>query len=75
MKYKVLSKKECARALKELRVNAGVSQALLASKTGISRAQIAMIETGKSLPSIGFAQKIALYFEVAPWSFFYSDVA
>ena len=38
--------------LKEVRTHKGISQTKLAFLTGISRNQIQLIETGKSIPSV-----------------------
>lgn len=44
--------------LKELRIKYGLTQDELSEKVGISRSQLAMIETGSSKPSIKLAKKL-----------------
>ncbi len=43
----------------EARINAGLSQSALAKKIGTKQSSIARVESGESLPSLSFLQKIA----------------
>lgn len=50
--------------LKSLREARGLSQGALGDGLGVSRQTICSIETGKQLPSLGFAFRIARFFEL-----------
>ena len=56
--------------LKELRVKYGLTQDELAKKVGVSRSQLAMIETGNSEPSVKLAKKLGEVLETEWTKFF-----
>lgn len=45
--------------IQEFRISLGLSQCMLSEKVGVSRTSIHKIETGKSIPSLILACKIA----------------
>jgi putative transcriptional regulator len=49
--------------LKEKRQQAGISQEKLAAITGVTRQTIISIETGRYVPSLELALKLASYFK------------
>lgn len=49
--------------LKEIRTEHGFTQAELGEKLGVSRQAIIALETGKHIPSLDLAYKIAALFE------------
>lgn len=58
--------------LKELRVNAGMTQEELAKKVGVKRSTITMLETNASYkPSVTTAKKIAKVLKFN-WTFFFN---
>ncbi len=56
MKEKIINK------VREFRVDAGLTQAELASRVGVSRQSIISIEKGQYIPSLPLALKIARLF-------------
>lgn len=60
--------------LKELRRKNGVTQQQVADACDVTRATIAMIESGRNQPSVKLAKRIALYFGVDWTIFFNHDV-
>ena len=60
--------------LKELRRKNGVTQQQVADACDVTRATIAMIESGRNQPSVKLAKRIALYFGVDWTIFFNRDV-
>lgn len=56
--------------LRTLRIKFGLSQDELAKEMGCNRSTIAMIETGKNVPSVKLAKKLAKYFDVNFSEFF-----
>jgi transcriptional regulator with XRE-family HTH domain len=54
------------RRLKHLRAERGWSQAALAARSGVTREYIAMIETGRSDPTVGVLRKLAKALRVKP---------
>ena len=49
--------------LRELRTEAGLTQADLAAKLGVSRQAVIALETDKHIPSLDLAYKISAVFE------------
>ena len=58
------SAEQVTTTLKEIRMNADVTQEELAEKVGVSRQTIISIEKGNYLPSIALSLKLARYFNV-----------
>jgi len=58
--------------LKTLRLEAGLTQLQLATKCGVVRQTIAMIERGTNKPSVKLAKKLGEIFGV-PWTLFFAD--
>lgn len=58
--------------LKELRKQKNVSQQKVADACGVKRQTIAMIETGKNLPSVKLAKRLAEFFDVE-WTIFFEE--
>lgn len=56
--------------LRTLRIKFGLSQDELAKEMGCNRSTITMIETGKNVPSVKLAKKLAKYFDVNFSEFF-----
>ena len=59
--------------MKELRSQAGLSQADLAAAMGVSRQTVNSIETGRYLPSLPLAIALARYFESTIEEIFHVD--
>ena len=59
--------------IKELRTARGLTQEQLASKCGVQRTTITMIELGENKPSIELAKKLGAIFEIALSDFFEDD--
>lgn len=58
--------------VKQMRVKYGLSQEELASKVGVTRSTIAMIETEKNSLTIEMAKKLSKVFDM-PWKDFFKD--
>lgn len=58
--------------LREIRINAGMTQDQLAEKVGVIRQTISNIECGISKPSVSTAQAIAQVLEF-DWTLFFAD--
>lgn len=58
--------------VKQMRVKYGLSQEELASKVGVTRSTIAMIETEKNSLTIEMAKKLSKVFDIH-WKDFFSD--
>lgn len=59
--------------VREFRLQRGLSQAQLATAAGVSRQTINSIETGRYLPSLGLALKLARLFETTVEEVFHDD--
>jgi putative transcriptional regulator len=59
--------------VRALRLERSLSQAELATATGVSRQTINSIETGRYLPSLPLAMALARYFETTVEEVFHDD--
>ena len=64
-KLMVDTRKSVGKRIRKLRDKAGFSQAQLAKKTGLARATVNRIETGKTLPSLSTLRKLAEVFNLS----------
>lgn len=58
--------------LKEIRTEKGLTQEELATKCGVQRTTVTMIETGENKPSVELAKKLASVLDIR-WTMFFED--
>jgi transcriptional regulator with XRE-family HTH domain len=61
------------RNLKKLRGEAGLTQAALAEKCGLSSYYVTEIETGRRFPSVDTLEKLCQVLKVRPYRLFFSE--